>query len=255
MAGRLEGKVAIVTGAAQGIGAVYARGLAAEGAKTVLVDIQDCGKTEEMVAAAVPGADLMAAICDVSEEASVAALFEAVVARFGTVDILVNNAAFFAALDRKPFEQIPVDEWDKVMSVNLRGVFLCCRAATPVMRKQKYGKIINIASDTMMKGTTRFAHYVSSKGGVMAFTRAIAKEVGVDGIRVNSIAPGLTSTDVMQAVPGYHPGQFDRSVSARAIPRIEEPEDLVGTVIYLASPDSDFVTGQCIVVNGGDNLY
>jgi NAD(P)-dependent dehydrogenase (short-subunit alcohol dehydrogenase family) len=255
MTGRLEGKVAVVTGAAQGIGAVYARGLAGQGARTVMVDIQDCGKTEEMVAASVPGAELMAEICDVSDENSVATLFDKVVARFGTVDILVNNAAFFAALDRKPFEQIPVDEWDKVMSVNLRGVFLCCRAATPIMRKQKYGKIVNIASDTMMKGTTRFAHYVSSKGGVMAFTRAIAKEVGVDGICVNSIAPGLTSTDVMQAEPGYHPSQFDRSVSARAIPRIEEPEDLVGTVIYLASPDSDFVTGQCIVVNGGDNLY
>jgi NAD(P)-dependent dehydrogenase (short-subunit alcohol dehydrogenase family) len=255
MSGRLDGRVAIVTGAAQGIGAVYARGLAAEGAKTVMVDIKDCGATKDMVATAAPGAELMAEICDVSDEASVAALFDAVVARFGSVDILVNNAAVFATLDRKPFEEIPVDEWDKVMSVNLRGVFLCCRAATPIMRKQKYGKIVNIASDTMMKGTTRFAHYVSSKGGVMAFTRAIAKEVGVDGIRVNSIAPGLTATDVMRAVEGYHPGQFDRSVSARALPRIEEPEDLVGTVIFLASPDSDFVTGQCIVVNGGDNLY
>lgn len=255
MAGRLDGRVAIVTGAAQGIGAVYARGLAAEGAKTVMVDIRDCTETGKMVAGAAPGAELMAATCDVSDETSVAGLFDAVVDRFGTVDILVNNAAVFATLDRKPFEEIPVDEWDRVMSVNLRGVFLCCRAATPVMRKQQYGKIINIASDTMMKGTTRFAHYVSSKGGVVAFTRAIAKEVGVDGIRVNSIAPGLTATEVMRSAEDFHPGQFDRAVSARALPRIEEPEDLVGTVIYLASPDSDFVTGQCIVVNGGDNLY
>ena len=168
---------------------------------------------------------------------------------------MVNNAAIFASLDRKPFEEIPVDEWDLVMSVNLRGIFLCAKAVSPIMKAQKYGKIINIASDTMMKGTTHFAHYVSSKGGVVAFTRAIAKEIGEYGICVNSIAPGLTCTDVMEADEGFSTKRFDRSVSARSIKRIQKPEDLVGTIIYLASSDSDFVTGQCIVVNGGDNLY
>ena len=252
---RLKDRVAIVTGAAQGIGAVYVKALAAEGAKTVIVDIKDSTKTEEAVRADLPDAQLMSQICDVSDETSVQNLVDAVVQKYGRLDILVNNAAVFASLDRKPFEDIPVDEWDKVMSVNLRGVFLCARAASPIMKAQKYGKIINIASDTMMKGTTHFAHYVSSKGGVVAFSRAIAKEIGKDGICVNSIAPGLTSTDVMEAEEGYTPARFARSVSARAIPRIQMPEDLAGTVIYLASSDSDFVTGQCIVVNGGDNLY
>lgn len=252
---RLKDRVAIVTGAAQGIGAVYARALAAEGATTVVVDIADCAKTEQKIKAELPDATLMSHLCDVSDESSVQNLMDTVVDKFERLDILVNNAAVFAALDRKPFEEIPVAEWDLVMSVNLRGVFLCARAASPIMKAQKYGKIINIASDTMMKGTTRFAHYVSSKGGVMAFTRAVAKELGEHGICVNSIAPGLTCTDVMEAEEGFTPARFDRSVSARAIPRIQMPADLTGTVIYLASRDSDFVTGQCIVVNGGDNLY
>jgi NAD(P)-dependent dehydrogenase (short-subunit alcohol dehydrogenase family) len=252
---RLKNKVAIVTGAAQGIGAVYVKALAVEGAKTVIVDIKDCAKTEEAVRADLPEAQLMSQICDVSDETSVQSLMDTVVQKYGRVDILVNNAAVFASLDRKPFEEISIDEWDKVMSVNLRGVFLCARAASPIMKAQKYGKIINIASDTMMKGTTNFAHYVSSKGGVVAFSRAIAKELGKDQICVNSIAPGLTCTDVMEAEEGYTSARFERSVSARAIPRIQMPEDLAGTVIYLASSDSDFVTGQCIVVNGGDNLY
>ena len=166
-----------------------------------------------------------------------------------------NNLPIGMQVIGRPFEEISVNEWDLVMSVNLRGVFLCAKAASPIMKAQKYGKIINIASDTMMKGTTHFAHYVSSKGGVFAFTRAIAKEIGEYGICVNSIAPGLTCTDVMEAEENFTLKRFDRSVSARSIQRIQQPEDLVGTIIYLASSDSDFVTGQCIVVNGGDNLY
>ncbi|MDC0033491.1 SDR family oxidoreductase [Alphaproteobacteria bacterium] len=252
---RLKDRVAIVTGAAQGIGAVYVRVLATEGAKTVIVDVKNCTKTEETIRAELPNAEVMSHLCDVSDEASVQNLIDTIKIKYGRVDILVNNAAVFASLDRKPFDEISVDEWDQVMSVNLRGVFLCTRAAYPVMKAQKYGKIINIASDTMMKGTTHFAHYVASKGGVVAFSRAIAKEVGKEGICVNSIAPGLTCTDVMEAEEGFTPARFNRSVSARAIPRIQTPEDLAGTVIYLASSDSDFVTGQCIVVNGGDNLY
>ena len=252
---RLKDKVAVVTGAAQGIGAVYVKALAAEGAKTVIVDIKDCTKTVESIRADVPEAELMTYLCDISDEASVDGLIKIIIKKYGRLDILVNNAAVFASLDRKPFENISVDEWDLVMSVNLRGVFLCAKAASPVMKAQKYGKIINIASDTMMKGTTHFAHYVSSKGGVFAFTRAIAKEIGEYGICVNSVAPGLTCTDVMEAEEGFTLKRFDRSVTARSIQRIQQPEDLVGTIIYLASSDSDFVTGQCIVVNGGDNLY
>ena len=252
---RLKERVAIVTGAAQGIGARYIKALAAEGAKTVIVDIEDCENTKTFVHQEIPNAILATQTCDVSDEKSVQKLIDTTVQKFGRIDILINNAAVFASLDRKPFEEISVDEWDKVMSVNVRGVFLCSRAVSPVMKAQKYGKIINIASDTMMKGTTLFAHYVSSKGGVVAFTRAIAKELGESGICVNSVAPGLTCTDVMKAEEDFSIKRFDRSVAARAIPRIQEPEDLTGTIIYLASSDSDFVTGQCIVVNGGDNLY
>ncbi len=252
---RLKERVAIVTGAAQGIGARYIKALAAEGAKTVIVDIEDCENTKNFVHQEIPNAILATQTCDVSDEKSVQKLIDTTVQKFGRIDILINNAAVFASLDRKPFEEISVDEWDKVMSVNVRGVFLCSRAVSPVMKAQKYGKIINIASDTMMKGTTLFAHYVSSKGGVVAFTRAIAKELGESGICANSVAPGLTCTDVMRAKEDFSIKRFDRSVAARAIPRIQEPEDLTGTIIYLASSDSDFVTGQCIVVNGGDNLY
>lgn len=252
---RLKERVAIVTGAAQGIGARYIKALAAEGAKTVIVDIEDCENTKNFVHQEIPNAILATQTCDVSDEKSVQKLIDTTVQKFGRIDILINNAAVFASLDRKPFEEISVDEWDKVMSVNVRGVFLCSRAVSPVMKAQKYGKIINIASDTMMKGTTLFAHYVSSKGGVVAFTRAIAKELGESGICANSVAPGLTCTDVMKAEEDFSIKRFDRSVAARAIPRIQEPEDLTGTIIYLASSDSDFVTGQCIVVNGGDNLY
>lgn len=252
---RLKDKVAVVTGAAQGIGAVYGKALATEGAQTVLVDIKNCSKTAEAIRADLPKAGVMSYKCDISDEASVHRLIQKIYKKHGRIDILVNNAAIFASLDRKPFEEIPVDEWDLVMSVNLRGVFLCAKAVSPIMKAQKYGKIINIASDTMMKGTTNFAHYVSSKGGVFAFTRAIAKEIGEYGICVNSVAPGLTCTDVMEAEKDFSLKRFDRSVSARSIQRIQQPEDLVGTIIYLASSDSDFVTGQCIVVNGGDNLY
>jgi len=252
---RLKDQVAIVTGAAQGIGAVYVNALASNGAKTIIVDVKDCTKTKEVVQRAQPAAEIRTETCDISDEKSVQKLIDSTLRAYGRIDILVNNAAIFASLDRKPFEEISVTEWDKVMSVNLRGVFILSRAVSPVMKSQKYGKIINIASDTMMKGTTNFAHYVSSKGGVVAFSRAIAKELGEFGICVNSIAPGLTCTDVMMAEEGFNLSRFDRSVSARAIPRIQNPEDLTGTLIYLASNDSDFVTGQCIVVNGGDNLY
>ena len=252
---RLKDKVAVVTGAAQGIGAVYVKALAVEGAKTVIVDKKDCAKTEEAINTDVPDAEVISHICDISDETSVNGLVEKVINKYGKLDILVNNAAIFASLDRKPFEEISVNEWDLVMSVNLRGVFLCAKAVSPIMKAQNYGKIINIASDTMMKGTTHFAHYVSSKGGVFAFTRAIAKELGEYGICVNSVAPGLTCTDVMEAEENFTLKRFERSVSARSIQRIQQPEDLVGTIIYLASSDSDFVTGQCIVVNGGDNLY
>ena len=255
MGEKLSGKIAIVTGAAQGIGAYYVRGLAAEGASVILTDIKDCDGSVETLKAEVPDADYMVHRCDVADEASVQGMVDSVTERFGKIDILVNNAAFFAGLSRQPFEEISVEEWDKVLGVNLKGVFLCCRAATPIMRRQNCGKIINIASDTMMKGTPRFAHYVSSKGGVVAFTRAIAKELGAYGICVNSVAPGLTTTDAMQSEPGYSEERFARTISTRALARVQTPDDLVGTVVFLASSESDFITGQCIVVNGGDNLY
>ena len=249
---KLTGKTALITGASMGIGEHLADVFASEGVNLHLT-ARSADKLKELKTRIedAHGVTVTCHLADLTLTGACEALSESV----GDIDILVNNAAVFASLDRKPFEDISVDEWDKVMSVNLRGVFLCARAASPIMKAQKYGKIINIASDTMMKGTTHFAHYVSSKGGVVAFSRAIAKEIGKDGICVNSIAPGLTSTDVMEAEEGYTPARFDRSVSARAIPRIQMPEDLAGTVIYLASSDSDFVTGQCIVVNGGDNLY
>jgi NAD(P)-dependent dehydrogenase (short-subunit alcohol dehydrogenase family) len=192
---------------------------------------------------------------DVTDPVSVKRMVVETVQRFGSLDILVNNAAVFAKLALKPFEQIDSAEWDKVMAVNVRGVFECAKAAAPEMRKRKYGKIVNIASGTVFKGTPLMLHYVTSKGAIVAMTRCLARELGDDGIRVNTLAPGLVITEAVRAHPDWKAAVLEHNVAIRAIKRESIPEDMCGTLIYLCSPESDFVTGQMLVVDGGSVMH
>lgn len=246
---RLKDKVAIVTGAARHIGALYAKRLAAEGARVVIADILDGERIVREIASA--GGEAVALKIDVSKEEDTLRMAEETVERFGRIDILVNNAAIFLGIRRRPFHEISAAEWDQVSAVNIKGPFLCAKAVFPQMKKQLSGKIINISSTTALQGTPLFLHYVASKAAVIGITRALAREVGAYGICVNAIAPGLIHHEGMNA-----PKEFTEfQLKARSIQRLEAPEDLIGAIIYLASPDSDFVTGQTIVVDGGSVLH
>ncbi|MFH1123035.1 MAG: 3-oxoacyl-ACP reductase family protein [Pseudomonadota bacterium] len=249
---RLKGKVAIVTGAAQGIGKAYALRLAEEGAKVVIADIKDGKESAEGVTK--KGGEALALHVDVTSEKSTQEMAAKTVERFGRIDVLVNNAAYFAAIVKKPFFEIPAEEWDAVLAVNLKGPFLCAKAVYPQMKKQGKGKIINISSGTVYKGLPRFLHYVTSKGGIIGFTRSLAREVGDAGICVNTIAPGYTETDILKKNPHDSEEVLKAIVMSRCIKRPETPEDLTGALIFLASDDSDFVTGQTIIVDGGSAL-
>jgi NAD(P)-dependent dehydrogenase (short-subunit alcohol dehydrogenase family) len=249
--GRLSGKVAIITGAAQGIGAEYARALSAEGAAVVVADVLDANPVVSAING--NGGKALAVHCDVTNPASVKAMVAATLERFGRLDILVNNAALFGNVKRKPFEEIESDEWDRMMAVNVRGSFECTKAVAPTMRSQKYGKIVNIASGTVFKGQTMLLHYVTSKGAIVAMTRSLARELGDDGIRVNTLAPGLVMSENVKN--NWAPGQVQNTVNSRAIKRELTPEDMCGTLVYLCAPESDFVTGQVLVVDGGAVMH
>jgi NAD(P)-dependent dehydrogenase (short-subunit alcohol dehydrogenase family) len=249
---KLDGKVAIVTGAAQGIGAAYAKALAEEGAKVALVDILDGTATAERIASEVPGADVAAFECDISDEAACLKLIDNVVDKLGGLHILINNAAMFGTLKPQPFDEIDIDLWDKVQSVNVRGMLLMTRASVKVFRAQKYGKIVNVGSDTILKGVPFMLHYVTSKGGVYAMTRCLANELGGDNICVNTLAPGLTMSEAVLDWPSDADGDKQMVINARALQREQMPEDLTGACVFLSSPDSDFMTGQYVAVNGGD---
>ena len=251
--GRLVGRVAIVTGAAQGIGAAYAKGMAAEGAKIVIADVLDgttiCNIIKQQ------GFDAIDIPTDVADEAACNNLVAETVKAFGRLDILVNNAAVFTSIERKNFDDIPVEEWDRVIAVNIRGTWLTAKAAIPEMRKNGYGKIINVSSGRAFKGSTHFLHYDASKGAVVSITRSLAREAGDDGICVNCIAPGSTLSEKVlerNVTKGTMPGA---TVKTRAIKREEVPEDLVGACVFLASADSDFMTGQTMIVDGGSAMH
>jgi NAD(P)-dependent dehydrogenase (short-subunit alcohol dehydrogenase family) len=249
---RLAGKVAIVTGAGSGIGKALARRLAADGAAVVIADLQKFDEAAAEIAKATAARTLGLQI-DVSNEQDVARMAAEAARAFGRIDILVNNAAVFSTLKLKPFEEIPLAEWRKVMDVNVLGVALCCRACVPHMRKAGGGRIINLASGAPLKGVPLFLHYISSKGAVIAMTRGLARELGKDGITVNSLAPGFTlSEGVSQKEDHVKAGE--RTRATRAIPRDEKPEDLVGAVSFLASADAAFMTGQTMVVDGGSAM-
>ena len=252
MGNRLDDRVAIVTGAAQGIGAVYARALAAEGASITLADRLDGAPLAREIEAA--GGRARAVETDVTDSGSVREMVEGTLEAFGRVDILVNNAAIFGSLRAQPFEQIELDEWDLVMRVNVRGAFQCATAVVPAMRENGFGRIINISSGTIFKGTPYFLHYLSSKGAIWAMTRGLARELGDAGITVNTVAPGYTASEsVLDDQKTWNMVREGMNAS-RAIQRDQLPEDLTGTVVFLASSDSSFITGQCIVVDGGSTM-
>ena len=251
--GRLQGKVAIITGAAQGIGAEYARALAAQGAAVVVADILDANPVAQGIAD--QGGQALAVHCDVTDPASVRKMVDAALAKFGKLDILVNNAALFGKITRKAFDKIESAEWDRMMAVNVRGAFECAKAVAPAMRSRQYGKIVNIASGTVFKGAPMMLHYVTSKGAIVAMSRSLARELGGDGIRVNTLAPGLVNSENVLNNPDFSGAAGQSTVNSRAIKRESTPEDMCGTLIYLCSPDSDFVTGQVLVVDGGAVMH
>jgi len=249
---RLEGKVAIVTGGARGLGKTFSSALAGEGAKLVIADIlgKEAGLAAEEIRA--EGGEAVALRTDITSEEETLSLAGDVLKQYGRIDILVNNAAMIYGITRKPFTEIPVDEWDRLMTVNLRGLFLCCRAVFPRMKEQGKGKIINLTSETAFTGSRHMIHYVTSKGGVVSFTRALAREVGQYGICVNALAPGFTDTEasrtVIDDISHYETG-------LTPLGRLELPGDLVGALIFLAGDESDFITGQSLVVDGGRYMH
>jgi NAD(P)-dependent dehydrogenase (short-subunit alcohol dehydrogenase family) len=241
---RLAERVAIVTGGAQGIGRAIAERLHEEGATVVIGDLNGA----EAAAEELGGLGLRV---DVSLEADTKALAAAALERYGRIDMLVNNAGIYSSLVPKPFEEIDVEEWRQVYDVNVLGMFLATRAVVPAMRAAGYGRIVNIASGTPYKGVPFLLHYVTSKGAVVAMTRAVAKEVGADGILVNTVSPGFTMSDGVLANPVQVEKLQEISLKARLVQRDQYPSDIVGAVAFFCSPDADFITGQSLVVDGG----
>jgi NAD(P)-dependent dehydrogenase (short-subunit alcohol dehydrogenase family) len=245
----LDGKVAIVTGAAQGIGRAIAEGLAAAGARIVVADLHGA----EEAAQGFP--DGVGLTVDVADEAATHRMAAETLDRCGQVDILVNNAGLYASLAMRPFDQIPLDEWRRVMDVNVASMFLTCKAVVPHMRERGGGRIVNISSGTPFRGVPFLLHYVTGKGAIVAFTRALAKELGGDEILVNCVAPGFTLSQGVEEHPEVVQALREVSVSARTLKRDQVPEDVVGAVVFLCGPGSTFITGQTMVIDGGQYFH
>ncbi len=246
---RCRGKVAIVTGGAMGIGRAVAERLLAEGASVVIADRTGAVEAAKTLAGA--GKNVIGVPCDVSSQSETEAMAEAALEAFDRIDVLVNNAGIYSSLKITPFEDLDIDEWRRVLEVNVIGQAMATRAVVPVMRRQGEGSIVNFSSGTPFKGVPFLLHYVASKGAVNAMTRALAKELGAADIRVNAVAPGFTLSDGVLA--NSHQLETLQKISrqARVIQRDQHPEDIVGAVIFFASQDSAFVTGQTLVVDGG----
>lgn len=250
----LTGKTAVVTGAGQGIGATFALRLAAEGASVVAADIASCAATVEAIRQ--QGGHAIDVTTDVTDAKAVARLMQHAVSTYGRLDILINNAAVSSTLELKPIQEISSEEWTRVMEVNVRGVFECIKAAVPQMRAQDYGKIVNIGSGTFLKGAPLLPHYVASKGAVVGLTRSFARELGSYGIRVNCISPGLVMTDAMREHSFMGSAAvMQGQIESRAVKREQVPDDLAGAMIFLSSPQSDFISGQTLVVDGGSFMH
>lgn len=257
--GQLDGKTALITGAAYGeraaLGSSFAKALAAEGANVVLADVKDTSDVAADIEAAGNQTRTLAIKADVSDEGQVQDMMAKAIERFGSLDILVNNAAIGSNIPPIPVTEMTVEEWDGLMAVNVRGTFLCVKAAVPQMRKQKYGKIINIGSTTMMTGLINRLHYTSAKGAILAMTRSLAAELGGDGIRVNTFAYGLITSALNESDVAAGTERGDAMLGARALGEHVRPNDLDGSIVYLAAPASDHMTGQVLIVNAGEYFY
>jgi NAD(P)-dependent dehydrogenase (short-subunit alcohol dehydrogenase family) len=250
---RLAGRTAIVTGGAKGIGRHYSHALAGEGAQVMIADIADGSDVAAEIAAKHGSNSVTSMMFDVSDEKQCKAVVDKTIERFGKIDILVNNAALYATLPTLKVTEIDVDLWDRVMAVNIRGPFLMVKHVAPHMMARRSGKIINIGSGSAARGLPDFSHYVTSKGAVTSFTRSISRELGDYGICVNTLAPGFTLSDTGLTNTVHVDQSRAIAVQRRAIKRDEYPEDILGTLIFLASSDSDFMTGQVLAVDGGTN--
>lgn len=250
MSDLLKGRTVVVTGAATGIGQAFALGCAAQGAHVVVADLGPADET--MAALDRAGAPALYVKCDVADDASTRAMAAAAVERFGGIDGLVNNAAYFREVKLTEFEQIDPAVWDRIFQVNVKGVWNCCKAVMPGMRARRGGAIVNIASVVAVAGQPGYLHYVASKGAVLAMTKGLAKELGKDNVRVNCIAPGFVITDATKNRPVEWQQSF---LKARAISREQRPDDLVGTALYMLSDLAGFVSGQTLVVDGGHIMY
>jgi len=252
---RLKDKVIIITGAAHGIGKAYARRFAEEGAHVVVADIDAAGGEATAKAIADSGGSAWARHTDVRSLPNVEGLMRETVKSYGRIDVLLNNAAIYVTqkLWKGAVEELALEEWDRVIEVNLKGVFLCSKAVIPIMKQQKNGKIINIASGTFFSGSGNMPHYTTAKGGVVALTRVMARQLGEWGINVNCMTPGSTMSE--ESVSDEVLKRREGSVDKRAFRRIETPADIVGTALFLASSDSDFITGQLLVVEGGGVMH
>ena len=251
MSGRfdLTDRVVVITGAGQGIGREFAHAYADAGAIPVIAELNaDRG---EAVAESIreTGAQALAVATDIGDEESTQALAAQVVDRYGRIDVLINNAGIFSTITMRPFTEIPLEEWNQVMHVNVTGVFLMTRAVTPSMKRQGFGRIINISSAAVSMGRPGYLHYIASKSALLGMSRSLARELGGDGITVNSILPGATETEIERAT--VSPAQREAMIAMRCVSRAETPEDLVGTALFLASPASEFLTGQSLTVDGG----
>jgi len=253
---KLPDKVAIITGAARGIGQIFAVRLAKEGAKVVVADKLNTEETVRKVKEA--GGEALGIHVDVTSAESTSAMASKTVSEYGSIDILVNNAAIYGGLKLKPLEAISEEEWDLVFAVNVKGVWQCCKAVIPYMKQQKKGAIINISSASIFEGLPQLGHYVASKGAVWAFTRSLSRELGDFGIRVNSITPGYTMTQASKELSDEKEVLdfiYNISIEQRIIKRAMQPEDLEGALVFLASDDSAFISGQNIHVDGGRCHY
>ncbi|MGH6771108.1 MAG: SDR family NAD(P)-dependent oxidoreductase [Xanthobacteraceae bacterium] len=249
----LAGRTVIVTGGGKGIGKVYAQEFAKVGAQVVAADIDEAAAKGVAEAIVKDGGAAIGLGIDISSETATQAMAQAALEKFGAIDVLINNASLMSVLARRSWFEIPVEEWDRVMAVNLRGMFLACRAVFPAMKAQQRGKIVNISSSRVFEGSPNRLHYTTSKAGVIGFTRALSREVGEFGITVNAVAPGLTASDTQVASTSGN--YLAARSSGRAIDRVQVPEDLVGAVMFLSSPASDFMTGQTLLVDGGKMMH